>query len=376
MGERVRHMLVKEFIQIFRDPRMRAIVFITPILQLVLLGYAVTTDVRAVPTAVLDLDRSGDSRELVRRFEASGYFRVTRHVPDPRAVQDLLDRGAVKAAIQLDPGFATDLRRGRATVQILVDGTDSNTAGVVSDHASRILAAFGREVGGEVRPAGSGAVPPRGPGLDLRTRAWYNPDLRSQSFYVPGVIAILLMLTSLLLTSMAIVREREIGTMEQLLVTPIRPVELILGKTIPFGVIGFVDLALISVVAVFWFEVPIRGSLLVLVLATGLYLLSALGIGLLISTVSRTQQQALMTTFFFFQPAMLLSGFVFPIANMPRVIQYLTYANPLRYFLVVIRGLFLKGSGLAILWPEMLALAGLGAVLLTVSTLRFRKRLE
>jgi len=218
-----------------------------------------------------------------------------------------------------------------------------------------------------------------GPGageVQLRARAWYNPDLRSRNFYVPGVMAILIMLTSLLLTSMAIVREREIGTMEQLMVTPIRPVELILGKTLPFALIGFFDVALITAVAVFWFAVPIRGSLLLLCGATALYLLSALGIGLFISTVSRTQQQALMTTFFFFQPAMLLSGFVFPIANMPEAIQYLTYLNPLRYFLVIIRGIFLKGSGADVLWPHMLALFLLGSGVLTVSALRFRKRLE
>jgi ABC-2 type transport system permease protein len=371
MGERLWHMLVKEFIQIFRDPRMRAVVFITPLIQLVVLGYAVTTDVREIPTAVADLDGTADTRELIRRFARSGYFRVVAQVTDARMLGDLLDRGRARVAIQLDPGFTTDLRRGRtAAVQILVDGTDSNTAGVVADYAGRILAAYGADV---ERPGAVGRPPAA---VALQARAWYNPDLRSRNFYVPGVIAILLMLTSLLLTSMAIVREREIGTMEQLLVTPIRPAELILGKTLPFALIGFFDVALITAVAAFWFEVPIRGSLGLLFGASALYLLSALGIGLFISTVSRTQQQALMTTFFFFQPAMLLSGFVFPIANMPEVIQYLTYLNPLRYFLVVIRGIFLKGSGLEVLWSELVVLFLLGSAVLTLSTLRFRKRLE
>ncbi len=376
MWERLKHMLVKEFIQILRDPRMKAIVFVTPILQLVVLGYAVTTDVREIPTAVADFDRTQAARELVRRFERSGYFRVVERVDEARALGRLLDAGRVKAALQLDPGFDTDLKRGRtALVQILVDGTDSNTAGVVADYASRIVLEYNRDAA----RAGAGAVALAGPGageVQLRARAWYNPDLRSRNFYVPGVMAILIMLTSLLLTSMAIVREREIGTMEQLMVTPIRPVELILGKTLPFALIGFFDVALITVVAVSWFAVPIRGSLLLLFGATALYLLSALGIGLFISTVSRTQQQALMTTFFFFQPAMLLSGFVFPIANMPEAIQYLTYLNPLRYFLVIIRGIFLKGSGAEVLWPHMLALFLLGSGVLTVSALRFRKRLE
>jgi ABC-2 type transport system permease protein len=382
MWERLEHMLIKEFIQIFRDPRMRAVVFVTPIIQLVVLGYAVTTDITRIATAVADFDGTQETRELVRRFESSGYFRVVRRVGEARALADLLDAGRVKAALQFDPGFTTDLKRGRtAAVQVLVDGTDSNTAGVVIDYANRIIAQYSRDAAREAlarrRVAlGPAATGERLPGIDLRVRAWYNPDLSSRNYYVPGVIATLIMLTSLLLTAMAIVREREIGTMEQLMVTPIRPAELILGKTLPFALIGFVDVALITLVAVFWFEVPIRGSLLLLFGSTALYLLSALGIGLFISTVSRTQQQALMTTFFFFQPAMLLSGFVFPIANMPVAIQYLTYLDPLRYFLVIIRGIFLKGNGPAVLWPQMLALLILGAAVFTLSTLRFRKRLE
>jgi ABC-2 type transport system permease protein len=227
-----------------------------------------------------------------------------------------------------------------------------------------------------VAMGGLALSPERMPGLELRARAWYNPDLRSQAFYVPGVIAILIMLTLLLMTSMAIVREREIGTMEQLMVSPIRPTELILGKTLPFALIGYFDVLLITTLAVFWFDVPIRGTLALLFGTTALYLMSVLGIGLYISTISHTQQQAMMTTFFFFQPAMLLSGFAFPIANMPEAIQWLTYLNPLRYFLVIIRGIFLKGNGVEVLWPQLLALFVLGGVVLTASILRFHKRLE
>jgi ABC-2 type transport system permease protein len=384
MWERLRCMLVKEFIQIFRDPRMRAILFGTPIIQLMVIGYAVTTDVSDVAMAVADFDRSQETREIVRRFEASGYFRVVRRVADPREIVALIDRGRVKAALQFDPGFSQDLARGRtARIQIIVDGTDSNTAGVVLDYANRIVAQANRErllqaLRARSLATGSLALDARHelPGVELRSRAWYNPDLRSRNFYVPGVIAILIMLTLLLMTSMAIVREREIGTMEQLLVSPIRPAELILGKTLPFALVGFFDVALITAMAVFWFGVPIRGSLPLLFGATALYLLPVLGIGLFISTISRTQQQAMMSTFFFFQPAMLLSGFAFPIANMPEAIQWLTYLNPLRYFLVIIRGLFLKGNGVAILWPQMLALLVLGTVVLTASSLRFRKRME
>ncbi len=383
MLERLWRILVKEFIQLFRDPRMRPLILGTPILQLVVLGHAVTTDVRNVRAAVADFDGTQESRELVRRFTSSGYFTIVRQVGDARALGRLMDEGQVKVGVHIDPGFAADIARGRtAIVQILVDGTDSNTAGIVSGYANRIVAEYNR---GVARPRIAGVsgmaatraeIRPGTGGLELRARAWYNLELESRNFYVPGIIAVLLMLTSLLLTSMSIVREREIGTMEQLLVTPIRPAELILGKTIPCALIGFFDVALITTLAVLWFEVPVRGSLVLLFFATGLYLLSGIGIGLYISTVSTTQQQALMSTFFFFQPAMLLSGFVFPIANMPPAIQVLTLVDPIRYYLVVIRGVFLKGNGLDVLWPELLALAALGVTILTLSALRFRKRLE
>lgn len=385
MWERLQHMLIKEFIQILRDPLMKAVIFVTPLLQLLVFGYAVTTDITQIATAVADFDHSQETRELARRFESSGYFRIVQRVGEARMLRELIDRGTVKAALQFDPGFTKDLTRGRrAVVQVLVDGTDSNTASVVMDYANRIIAQYNREAAQEgpavtevgVGTPGPDVLRPRLGEIDLRSRTWYNPDLRSRNYNVPAVIAIIIMLTSLLLTSMAIVREREIGTMEQLMVTPIRPAELILGKTLPFALIGFFDVALITAVAVFWFEVPTRGSLLLLFGATALYLLSTLGIGLFISTVSRTQQQALMSTFFFYLPAVLLSGFMFPIANMPVAIQYLTYVNPLRYFLIIIRGVFLKGNGPAVLWSQMLALAILGAVLFTASTLRFRKRLE
>lgn len=383
MWERLKQMLIKEFIQIFRDPRMKAVIFGTPIIQLVVIGYAVTTDVTQVATAIADFDRTQETREIARRFESSGYFRVIRSVEDAKVVRTLIDQGEVKVAIQFDPGFARDLARGRtAVIQVIVDGTDSNTAGVVLDYANRIIAQVNREklqlllaaravARGDVAPI----TPATLPGVELRSRAWFNPDLRSRNYYIPGVIAILIMLTLMMMTAMAIVREREIGTMEQLLVSPIRPAELILGKTLPFALIGFFDVVIITTVAVLWFAVPIHGSLMLLFATTSLFLLPVLGIGLYISTISKTQQQALMSTFFFFQPAMLLSGFAFPIASMPEAIQYLTYLNPLRYFLIIIRGIFLKGNGADILWPQMLALLVLGIGVLTASALRFHKRL-
>lgn len=372
MYERIKEMVIKEFSQVFRDRRMKAIIFVTPILQLLMFGYAVTTDVKSISTAYLDLDKSYESREIARRLESSGYFTITRTPTSSGQIRELLDRGRVLCAIQVNRGFARDLSRGIPTsVQVIVDGTDSNTATVAMDYANRVIGKFGRDVA--VRISSQRVLKPAQ--VDLRTRAWYNPDLRSRNYNVPGVIAIIIMLTCLLLTAMAVVREREIGTMEQLMVTPLRPVELILGKTIPFAVISFFDMALVTAVGVLWFDIPIKGSLPLLVLSTAVYLLSVLGVGLFISTISRTQQQALMATFLFYIPAVLLSGFMFPVENMPVAVQYATYANPLRYFLVIIRGIFLKGNGIDILWPQLAALLILGAVVLTTGSLRFRKRL-
>lgn len=373
MIERIKNMIVKEFIQVLRDRRMKAVVFITPIIQLMVFGYAVTTDVNTITTAVLDMDRTYESREVSRRLAASGYFQITRHPESYAEVQDLLDRGHVLAAVNIPGGFSKDLKRGEpAEVQIIVDGTDSNTATVAMDYANRILASYSGEISRGRQAAARADVRT----IDLDTRAWYNPDLKSRNYNVPGVIAIIVMLISLLLTAMAVVREREIGTMEQLMVTPLKPAELILGKTIPFAILGFVDMILVTVVGVFWFGITIKGSIALLFLSASVYLLSVLGIGLFISTISRTQQQALMATFLFYLPAVLLSGFMFPIENMPEVIQWGTYLNPLRYFLVIIRGVFLKGAGLEILWPQLLYMLVLGAAVLTLSSLRFRKRLE
>ena len=375
MRERIQHMLIKEFIQVLRDPRMKAILFVMPVVQLLVFGYVVTTDVRHVATAVYDLDASVASRELIARFVGSGYFDVAEHVAAEARARELLDRGEVRALLRIDHGFADDLGGGRvARVQLIVDGTDSNTAGIVLDYGAKIVRDFSQQVFVtrvsrlQGTPAATGSVA-------LQTRAWFNENLESRVFYVPGVLASLVMLITLLLTSMAVVREKEIGTMEQLLVTPITPTEFILGKTVPFALISFADVVVIILVGVLWFDVPVRGSLLLLFLATALYLMTTLGIGLLISTISQTQQQAMMTTFFFAFPAMLLSGFMFPIANMPTVIQWLTYLSPLRYFLVVIRGILLKGVGPSVLWPQLAALALMGVLTLRLAAWQFRKTL-
>ncbi|MGE0333909.1 MAG: ABC transporter permease [Gammaproteobacteria bacterium] len=375
MFERIKHMLIKEFIQVFRDPKMRGIIFVMPVVQVLVFGYAVTLDVKNIATAVYDLDNTVASRELVARFEKSGYFEIVEYVESAERARALLDRGEASAVLQMNRGLGDALRAGRtAELQLIVDGTDSNTAGVVLDYSAKITKELSQKVliTRFTRVKGSFQKPGM---VELETRAWFNDNLESRNFYVPGVIAIVIMLITLMLTSMAVVREKEIGTIEQMMVTPITSAEFILGKTLPFALIGFADVVLVTVVGVFWFGVPIHGSLLLLFFATALYLMTTLGIGLLISTVSQTQQQAMMSAFFFYFPAVLLSGFMFPIANMPEVIQWLTYLNPLRYFLVVVRGIFLKGVGPEILWPEMLALAVLGIALLWLAASRFKKTL-
>ncbi|CAH2030313.1 ABC transporter permease [Trichlorobacter ammonificans] len=371
MFGRLKAMLIKEFIQTFRDPRMRLVLFLLPAIQTVIFGYAVNMDVRGVPTAVIDRDNSAESRELLASLFSSGHFRETAAPADEHAAQNLLDRGTARLVLVIAPGLAADLRRGdTVVVQALLDGSDSNTAGIVMGYLSRFAEHWNQEL--LLRQVHlRGDIPPGR--VRVESRAWFNPDLASPPFYVPAVVANIVYIITMLLSAMAIVREKEIGTIEQVIVTPIRKTEFILGKTLPFVLIGYANVALISLVGALVFRVPIRGSLWLLILATGLFLMSSLGTGLFISTISRTQQQAKMSAFFIIFPAMLLSGFAFPIENMPVAAQWLTLVNPMRYYLVIIRGLYLKGTGIAILWPHLLALAALGCVVLGVAVLRFRK---
>jgi ABC-2 type transport system permease protein len=375
MLERLKSMLIKEFIQVFRDPRMRIVIFLIPVFQTVVFGYAVNTDVQHVKTAVYDLDNSTESRDITARFGASRYFDIVEHVYRDDRARELIDRGEVKALLRMDSGFGDDLRAGRtAALQIILDGTDSNTAGIVLNYAGNIAARYNEQIQLQQMERKNG-VPLRTGGVDLESRAWFNENLESRNFYVPAVIANIVFIITILLSSMAVVREKEIGTMEQIIVTPIRRSEFILGKTVPFVLIGFIDVAVVTIVAAFWFNIPVRGSIPLLFGATALFLMSSLGFGLLISTISRTQQQAMMSAFFFIFPAILLSGFAFPIENMPEIVQWLTYINPLRYFLVIIRGIFLKGIGLGILWPQFLALFLLGGAILSFAVNRFQKTL-
>ena len=375
MWERIRTVMHKEFRSVLRDSRMRMVIFGLPVIQTLIFGYAVSLDVRHVRLGVLDRDGTPASRALVARFIGSSYFDAVAFTQDESAASRLIDASDAAAILQINSGYEADLHGGRtAVVQLIVDGSDSNTARFVVNYAAIIAATYNNQLVLDRALRRSGRTTPTA-SVDLEARAWFNADLESRNFYVPGIIANLVMLVSLMLTSMAIVREKEAGTIEQIMVTPIRPVEFILGKCAPFAVIGFLNVGLVALVGLYWFSIPFRGSFVLLLAGTACFLLSTLGIGLFISTVSQTQQQAMMTTFFFFFPAMLFSGFIFPIANMPEVIQWLSFADPLRYFLVIIRGIFLKGIGLDLLWPQFAALLVIGLIVMTIAVKRFHKTL-
>jgi ABC-2 type transport system permease protein len=385
MRQRLRAIIRKEFIQALRDPRMRSMLFIPPLLQLLIFGYAVNLDVDTATIAWMDQDRSPQSRELRAAFEGSGHFTIGALPQDEHAMQAALDHGQVDGVIRVLPGFARDVTRGRPnSVQVLLDGTNSNTASLVSGYAGQVIATYSQQVSGDAQRArlvagttnAGGPLSLPMPQVVARTRVWYNPDLKSRNYFIPGVVVNIIALVTLSLTAMAIVREKEIGTMEQLMVTPIRPVELILGKTLPFVLVGYWDLVLVTTAALLIFHVPFNGSFLLLLFAAGMFLLTTLGAGLFISTISRTQQQAMMATTLFFQPFFMLSGFSFPIRNMPEGVQWLTYLDPVRYFMEIVRGVFLQGAGISTLWPQILALAVFGVIILGLSVNRFHKQLE
>jgi len=384
MWERIREIIRKEFYQTLRDPRSRALLFGPPLIQLIIFGYAVNLDVELTRIAWMDMDRSAESRELLSALQGSQYFEVGEVLTREDQISEALDHGRVQAIVRIFPGYGADLARNRpGQVQILIDGTNSNTAGIIMNYLAQAVAAYsGRaqqlQLNSRVmaRTQGAAVAAPGSAGLSVKSRVWFNPNLKSRVYFVPGVIVNIIALVTVMLTAMSIVREKEIGTMEQLMVTPIRPIELMLGKLLPFAIVGILQVGIVTGAALLIFDVPFRGSVTMLFAASILYLLTTLGAGLYISTISRTQQQAMMSTFFFFVPAMLLSGFAFPIRNMPLPVQYLTYLNPLRYFMEIARGLFLKGVGISVLWPQLAALALFGTVILGLSALRFHKRLD
>jgi ABC-2 type transport system permease protein len=371
-GRRVRELVRKEFIQLFRDRKNRPMIVVAPLIQMILFGYVVTTDVRDIRMALIDQSRTPDSRRLIDAFDGNPTFRITHVLQDPKELDRMLLRRRVDLGLQIPYDFSERIRKGEtAEIQILADGSMSNMAAVRIAYSVNVLDAFNSRLLRELnrRRIDFGEI-------DGRVRTWYNPNLDSQYYFVPGIVAFLVMLLSLLFTSMAVVREKEAGTMEQLIVTPLTPIEFILGKTIPFILIAQAQMVMVILFARLWFRIPMVGSAFLLLTASSIFLLSTLGIGLLISTVSRTQQQAMMTNFFFILPFFMLSGFVFPVANMPAVVQGLTHLNPLSHFLIIIRGVFLKGTGWAILWPQFLELTVLGGLVFTAAVRRFRKRLD
>jgi ABC-2 type transport system permease protein len=375
--EGVKNFVTKEFLQMRRDPFRLRLMLVVPVVQLILLGYAANLDIREIPAVVFDLDRSPASRALVAQFASAGYFTIRQEVASPAAVDRALEQGEATFALVIPEGFAADLRAGRpAPLQGITDGSDAATSARSLNYAAMIVRAYSQDVVLERLAARGGGGPLRPARVEARVRVWFNPELQSRWFLVPGILALVLMVVTTVGTAVGVVREKEGGTLEQLIVTPIRPHELILGKLIPNAVVGMIEVGLVLLVVRLVFEIPIRGSLLLLLLLCALFLMTTLGIGLFVSTVSRTQQQAMMSAIFFvFLPMMLLSGFVFPIENMPAVIQAFTYVIPLRYFFTIVRGLFLKGVGLEVLWDEALALAVFGVAILGLSMLRFRKRL-
>ena len=377
MWGRIYHLMVKEFQQLSRDPNVRRMLLVTPIIQMLIFGYAATFEVTRVSTAILDFDHSQESRELVARFTSNGRFQIAGILSNRNQARDMIDRSDATIAIQIDPQFAALLRKGdNAPLQVIVDGTNSNTAlialGYVGEIAARYAQDYQSDLLGRIAPRYAALMPSVG----MQERPWYNPDLDSKWFFIPGIMGSLILVMVMNMTAFAIVREREIGTLEQIMVTPIRPIELILGKTVPYFFIGLGIAVGVAVFGTLWFQVPFRGSVLVMMIGTALFLISVLAVGLLISTLCKTQQQAFASGFFYITPAFSLSGFAFPIASMPTAMQWLTYLDPLRYYLVVLRGTFLKAVGLNILWPQMLAMGLLGVAMLAISVMRFHKSLD
>lgn len=362
---RLGQVIRKEFKQLLRDPKAKPLLLGSPVIQFILLAFASTTDVEHIRTIVVDHDRTADSHAIVEAYEATGYFQVAEHAPDVRYIVSALDRGDAVVGIIIPPGFSRDLRTGRgAEVQALIDGSDASVATVAQSYVGQVATAFGAKATGQVHARA---------GAELRARAWYNPSLTSRLFNVPAIMGTLLITTCLMLTTMALVREREIGTLDQLLVSPLKASELMIGKTVPVLMVGLLHLSIFMVLTLFMFGVPFRGNLGALLLAALLFLLASIAIGLLISAVSRTQQEAFMLMILCMLPTVILSGFLSPIEGMPQWLQAITLVNPVRHFMDIVRGVFLRGTGIAELWPQYLALTLTVLVGMRVATWRFRK---
>ena len=360
---RLWQMVRKELKQMWRDPKARPLLFASPVLQMFLMGYAATTDVNHISTIVADHDRTVESRALVDAFTTTGYFDIVGRTDRAEDVSAALNEGRATVGLTIPPGFARDLAAGRATVQAVIDGADASLATVAKSYAGQIANEFGVRFASRQQPGG----------VELRSRAWFNPSFESRFFNVPAIMGVQIFMIALLLTALGVVREREIGTLDQLLVSPILPTEFMLGKTIPVLGLSMVHLVIYTILTVWAFGVPFLGSFIVLGLAAFIYALAGLGFGLFISTVSKTQQEAFMLLILMFLPAVMLSGFVSPVESMPQVFQWMTYANPVRYFLEIVRGVFLKGTGLSVLWPQYAVLSLMAVGSLFFATTRFRK---
>jgi len=371
--QRIIALLKKEFGQLFKDRRLLPIVFVAPVLQLTLLGFAASLDVKNISMVVCDLDKSAESRSMIQKFTNSGYFTIEYATEEYSTIQHYIDENKVTMALVIPPRFGDKvLRREPAKIQVILDGSEGNTAAISMGYINQIIIGASTQILTEVL----GGRAPAGR-VDPEVRAWYNPSLKSRNFMVPGVLVLILLITTTNLTAMAIVKEKEVGTLEQLMVTPIRSFELILGKLFPFIIVGMTNVCVVLTVMVFGFGIPIKGSVLLLFVLTGTFLMTSLGVGLFVSTISKTQQQAMMTAIFFvMMPMMYISGFVFPIENMPMPLQYLSLFIPMRYYLVVVRSIILKGVGLDMLWPQAVMLLTMGLAILVASALRFRKKLD
>ena len=374
MWGRIAAVIRKEFIQILRDRRTLATMFLIPVVQLVLLGYAATTDVDNIATVVLDQDRSPESRELVETYRASGYFAISHWVESEEELAKLIDSGRARAGMIIPPNYGQYLVENRGPeIAFIIDGSDPNIAKAALSAAESVGRAKSVEIVEEILDR-RGLRPEKG--LEVRPKVWYNPELASANFMIPGILAVILQMLTTMLTALAIVREREQGTIEQLIVTPIQPLELVLGKVAPYVAIAFLDLLAILVLGSVLFQVPVRGSLPLLLALSALSLLTSLGMGLFISTVSRSQQEAMLLTYFMLMPSIFLSGFMFPVAAMPLVLRYVSYAIPLTYLLIITRGIILKGVGLEVLGEQVIILTVFGVVILLLAASRFQKRLE
>jgi ABC-2 type transport system permease protein len=383
MIERIFAIIRKELSQLFRNRRSRLFLFVPPMFQLIIFGYAVNLDVDNLRMGWMDMDQTPQSHDLLASFQGSGRFLLTALPESEKDIQNVLDRGEAQVIVRVLPGFGRDILLGRPTsAQILVDGTNSNTASLASAYTSQVVGAYSASVATPqlqsrmMARAGMGTMSMRVGRITDSARVWFNPDLRSRNYFVPGVICNLIMVVTVMLTAMAIVREKELGTMEQLMVTPIRPMELMIGKMVPAALVGMLDLFLMTTAALLIFSIPFRGNPFVLVLSAALFLLTSLGMGLFISTIASTQQQAIMSSSLIAIPTFMLSGFAYPIRNMPIAVQYFTYLNPLRYLIEIVRGIFLKGTGISVLWPQMLTLLVYGVVVMGLSASSFRKKLD